>query len=158
VFSRLSLVLVIGASTLAITCTTGGGRIPNESVQLAQIRSIEAKLDRAIDLAIRTQLSGGNAQFVAADIAENNENGQVDESGRGPVLFRHSVAFADRLKGHEITTPELQRLRAGLALRIDEAYAAKGDLAQFSDLTSLTNSSGVFTGSINRPAQIQGTH
>jgi hypothetical protein len=155
VVSRLSLALTIVASTLAITCASGGGGIPNESVQLTQIRGVEAKLDRLLDVGIRTQLAGGRSGIVADEFASGNPNGEIDESGR-QIIFRQKLAIGQKLTGVEVTTQNLQRLRAGLHLRVDEAYAARGDLSKFSDLTSLTAGADGFAQSINAPAQIQG--
>jgi hypothetical protein len=148
--SRLALALIIAASTLAICCASGGGSIPNESVQLAQIRGIETRLDQVLDVAIRTQLSGGRAAIVADDIATNAVNGDVAEI----PIFRHKLYRLARVSGTELTLPALQQLRANLKLRVDEAYAAKGDLSKYSDLTSLTSGADGFAQSINKSAGI----
>ena len=149
VVSRLLLALAIVASTLAIACASGTGTIPNESVQLRQIRNVEAKFDRILDVAIRTQLAGGRAAIVADEIATNNENGELAEM----PSFRNRLAVPQRVNGPELTLTDLQRLRTTLHLRVDEAYAAKGDLSKFSDLTSLNVGTDAITGSLNRPAQ-----
>ena len=151
--SRLFLALAILASTLAIACASGtGGTIPNESVQLRQIRNVEAKFDRILDVAIRTQLAGGRAAIVADEMATNNETGEVDESGR-QLVFRQRLHRLQRLTGTELTTLDLQRLRTALHLRVDEAYAAQSDLSRFSDLTSLSVGADAITGSLNAPTQ-----
>lgn len=144
--SRLSLALIIVGSTLAITCATNTARIPNESVELAQIRRVEANFTRILDAGIRTQLAGGRSAIVVADEhATGNETGERDESG-SPIILRHKIYRFDT--GRELTVRELQRLRAGLQLRVDEAYAA-GSLANFSDLSSLRVSGTAIEGTLS---------
>lgn len=152
--ARLLLGLVIAGSTLIITCATRSS-IPNETVQLSQIRNVEARFDRILDVAIRTQLAGGRSAIVADEFATSNETGEVDESGRNRVFGKRLKYW--RVTGEELTVNELQRLRTALHFRVDEAYATRGDLARFSDLTSLTVSRDGITGSLNLPANLSGT-
>jgi hypothetical protein len=147
--SRLSLAFIIVASTLAITCASGT-RIPNEPVQLANIRNVEAKLDRVLAAGIRGGLIGGRTAIVADEMATRNETGEVDESGRIRIFTRRLRYF--RVTGPELTVSDLQRLRSALHLRVDEAYAARGDLAKFSDLSSLSVGADAIAHSLNAPA------
>ena len=149
VVSRLALAMVMIASTLAIACATSNVNIPNESVELAQIRRVEADFTKVLDAAIRTQIAGGRSGIELADKATDNETGEKDESGR-PVIIRQKFYRLHGL-GRELTVFELQRIREALQLRVDEAYAA-GSLANFPDLASLRVSNGVIEGSINRGA------
>ena len=146
---RLSLALVIAGSTLAITCASRTS-IQNEPVQLASIRRVEAKLDRLVDTGIRNGLLGGRTAFVADEFATNNVNGELDESGRQRIFSKRLRYW--RVTGQELTVPELQRIRTALHLRVDQAYASRGDLANFADLQSLKIDANGIAGSLNNAA------
>lgn len=152
VASRLSLALVIAGSTLAITCASRVG-IQNEPVQLASIRKVEASFDRILDVGIRNGLLGGRTG-IGMDTDEMG--GPLNEDPNSGVrIFNKRLRFyVAQVIGRELTVAQLQRLRTALHLRVDEAYASRGDLTNFADLKSLNISGNAISGSLNQPAAI----
>lgn len=148
--SQLSLALLIAASSAAIACySTRGWQIPGETVQLRQIRVAEQRLDVLIDNSIRAQLSGGRGGLSY----EGDESLGGPRAEEGPKLF-DNIIRGPRLTDKDIPVNDLQQLRNLIHLRVDEAYAAKGDLSRFTDLTSLRVGADAVACSINRPALV----